>query len=208
MLASPGMPGLGEGTPTRSSFGVAGATASPGGDVRSSGIFRPGSVKASPSPPPGNFAPRSSGGGGEEGDEVALLRSLFRELPSKPDGRVVSSALGRYAAFLSAAGDGREALAQEFYLLSLNTQDPDPRTAHTFHWFLCSQARDYRSTPQYERIRARAPLRSADLDPAGMLEEVRRSHSWAPEDAGAEGNGAFCQDAARLANFLDEVLSS
>lgn len=183
----------------------AGDAASPG-DVRSSGIFRPGSVKASPSPPPGNFVPRFSASGGEgDGDEVALLRALFRELPSKPDGRVVSSALGRYAAFLSAAGDGREALAQEFYLLSLSTQDPDPRTAHTFHWFLCSQARDYRSTPQYERIRARAPLRSPDLDPAGMLEEVRRSHAWAPEDAGTGGNGTFCQAAARLANYLDEV---
>ena len=199
------MQGLAGGSaPSGSGFGGSSTVSSPA-DVRSSGIFRPGSVRASPSPSPGNVAPRAPFDNIGDGDEVALLRTLFRELPSKPDGRVVSSVLGRYAGFLSSAGQGHEAIAQEFYLLALSTQDPDPRTAHTFHWFLCSHTRDYRSIPQYERIRARAPLRAPGLRPTELLEEVKRTHGWTAEEGGASGGGTFCHAAACLANFLDEV---
>ncbi len=38
-------------------------------------------------------------------------------------------------------------LAEEFYLLSLACEDPDPFTAHTYHWYNCSAKKDYRYRP-------------------------------------------------------------
>lgn len=122
-----------------------------------------------------------------------MLRSLFKDLPQNPEPSVISSALGRYASYLSQTKDARVNLAGEFFQSSLAVSaNPDPRAVHTYHWFLCSQKKDYRSMTQYERLRARAPIRGED--PEALIAEL------GPISAGAQIDKAAC-----LANFLDEL---
>ena len=96
--------------------------------------------------------------------ELLMLRSLFKGLPSNPEPSLISSALGRYASYLSQAKDTRVNLAEEFFqsALSVSADNPCPRAVHTYHWFLCSQKKVYSSILQYERLRARAPISGQD----------------------------------------------
>jgi len=130
-------------------------------------------------------------------NELLMLRSLFKDLPHNPEPSVISSALGRYASYLSQTKDARVNLAGEFFQSSLAVSaDPDPRAVHTYHWFLCSQKKDYRAMTQYERLRARAPIRGED--PAALIAEL----GPIPASAGAVSQ---IDRAACLANFLDEL---
>jgi len=129
-------------------------------------------------------------------NELLMLRSLFKDLPRNPEPTLISSALGKYASYLSQTKDARVNLADEFFQSSLSVcaENPCPRAVHTYHWFLCSKRRDYRSMVQYERLRSRAPIRGQNA--AALLSEFLPSHSIGTHNIDA---------AACLANFLDEL---
>jgi hypothetical protein len=132
-----------------------------------------------------------------DGKEAVILRSLLKDLSKKAEPRQVSTALGRYAGYLSEAKDDRVRLVDEFYQLSLSTEDPCPVSVHTYHWFLCSQKDDCRAVPQYERIRARAPIKVPGSDGA-LVAELRASKANTALDV-------YAESCCRLANFLDEI---
>ena len=203
------------GAPARGDRQTAGGRVTPGdgGRVRARSPFAAMSLfrQTPKSSPPAGAASRgaSASPGGESASgrptadphELLMLRSLFKGLPSNPEPPVISSALGRYASYLAQTKDTRVNLADEFFQASMNVsaENPDPRAVHTYHWFLCSQKKDFRSITQYERLRARAPIRGVDA-PA-MLAELGPM-------SGVGGGGGWAQHvdaAACLANFFDEL---
>jgi hypothetical protein len=101
-----------------------------------------------------------------------MLRSLFKGMRTNTKPSDISSALGRYAGYLAQTKDSRVNLADEFFQAAMNVsaESPDPRAVHTYHWFLCSQKKDFRSITQYERLRARVPIRG--IDASAMIAEL------------------------------------
>jgi len=123
--------------------------------------------------------------------ELILLRSLFKGLPNNPQPSQISGAMGKYASFLAQTQDARVNLADDFFQssLSVSPNNPDPRAVHAYHWYLCSQKKDFKSTIEYERLRARAPIRLVDA--AALLAE--------------RGPSTHTDAVACLANFFDEL---
>ena len=161
------------------------------------------------SPPPSGGASRGSTVSPGEGkiraaadpQELLMLRSLFKGMRSYTKPPDISSALGRYAGYLAQTKDSRVNLADEFFQAAMNVsaESPDPRAVHTYHWFLCSQKKDFRSITQYERLRARAPIRG--IDAPAMIAELGPMSSI----GGGVGWAQHADAAACLANFLDEL---
>jgi Tfp pilus assembly protein PilF len=127
-------------------------------------------------------------------NELLLLRSIFKGLPNNPEPLVISSALGRYASYLSQTKDARASLAEEFFQSSLAVaaESPCPRAVHTYHWFLCVHKKNFSSLTQYENLRARAPVRIED-------------HSASLTDLGQPSGVQHFDILACRANFLDEL---
>jgi hypothetical protein len=129
----------------------------------------------------------------DSSSEITVLRSLFKELEAKPNPREVSSALGKYARFLSRTRDDRTQLAEEYFNLALHSEDPCPESVHTYFWYRCTRLRDFRSIPQYELIRTRFPDPNFDADAA--IAKMRSAQTEYPDP-----DAVAC-----LANFLHEI---
>lgn len=88
-------------------------------------------------------------------------------------------------------------LADEYFLLSLDCEDCDPLTAHTYHWYQCTAKKDFRSVSKYEQIRARSPAAGCAQASEAAIRRLEES-----ED---KTSAAYADSVACLACFLDEI---